>query len=169
MTLIGTNDGIQAASNRCVRQQAKTKGHNVASIQERHGRPSVEDGLRPVLDAIEESRRLLEWQDNWDGERSPGYARATWDRATTFVRSNALSLWQDFGRWMHAPEIMPGSRGRIDIEWSLDDRELLVTIPVDAAEQAEFYGYDRDRAIVIKGRLDTDSPLSAWLLTWIAE
>jgi len=141
----------------------------VASIQELQGRSSVEDGLRLVLDAIEESRRLLERQDHWDGEGSPGYVQATWDRATAFVRTNALSLWQDFGRWMQAPEIMPGSRGRIDIEWSLDDRELLVTIPVDAAEQAEFYGYDRDGAIVIKGQLDTDSPLGAWLLTWIAE
>lgn len=129
----------------------------------------VGDELRSVFDAVEESRRILEWPSNWDGEGSPSFAEETWDRAAKFVRDNAVRLWEDKGQIMEAPEIQPGEKGRIVIEWSLSNRELLVAIPANMNEQAEYYGYDRGRTITIKGNLDTASPQSTWLLQWTAE
>lgn len=122
--------------------------------------------LRPVLNSIEESKRLLEYPDNWDGEGSPGYSKATWERATGFVRDNAIRLWTDEGEAMEALDIQAGAGGRIVLDWSVDDRELILTIPVEPDEQAEFYGYDHERTIKISGKLDLDSPQSIWLLLW---
>ena len=119
-----------------------------------------------MLDVIDAARGMVEWLDNWDGEGSPGYAEATWNRAAAFVRDNAIRLWEDGEKLMDAPDIQPGAMGRIVIEWSVGDRELIVAIPAEAMEQAEFYGYDGRRTITIKGKLDTASPLSPWLLLW---
>lgn len=127
---------------------------------------TMADGLKPVFDAIAESRAILAWPDNWDGEGSPRYDDATWNRATAFVGDNAIRLWEDEGKLMDAPDIQPGALGRIVIEWSVGDRELIVVIPANAGEQAEFYGHDDGRTITIKGELDTTSPLSSWLLLW---
>jgi len=124
------------------------------------------DDLSAVFDAIAESRAILEWPDNWDGEGSPRYDDVTWNRAAAFVRDNAIRLWEDKGKLMEAPDIQPGALGRIVIEWSVGDRELIVVIPADAKEQAEFYGHDDERTITIKGELNTTSPLSSWLLLW---
>lgn len=118
-----------------------------------------------VFHAIEESKRILKWENNWDGEGTPGYTKATWQRAVSFVRDNAMRL-REVGQLMEAPDIQPGEKGRIIIEWSAGDRELIVTIPADANDQAEFYGYDHERSITIKGHLHTDSPHSSWLLMW---
>lgn len=125
-----------------------------------------DDELRPVLDSIEESKRLLDYPDNWDGEGSPGYSKATWERATSFVRDNAIRLWDDAGEAMEAPDFQAGAGGRIVVEWSAAGRELIITVPVTPGEQAEFYGYDLDRTIKIGGKLDLDSPQSNWLLLW---
>ena len=110
----------------------------------------------------------MEWPDNWDGEGSPRYDDATWNRAATFVRDNAIRLWEDEGKLMEAPDIQPGALGRIVIEWSVGDRELIVVIPASAKEQAEFYGHDDERTITIKGELNTASPQSPRLLGLIA-
>lgn len=149
-----------AGDNLCYQDRTRLYRHA------RQFRPTVASELQPVFDAIDESKRILEWPDNWDGAGSLGFTKATWDRAARFVRDNAVQLWEDAGKIMDAPDIQPGEGGRIIIEWSLDDRELIVAIPPDAEAQADYYGYDREQTMTIKGKLDTTSPQNAWLLLW---
>lgn len=137
-----------------------------SSIQRR---PDLMGELDSVFEAIEESRSMLHWPNNWDGEGSPSYDEATWNRVATFLKNAAIRLWEDEGKVMEAPDIQPGAEGRIVIEWSIDDRDLVLAIPTHAEEQAEFYGHDRDRTIAIKGKLDITSPQSTWLLLWTVQ
>src|SRR6266516_1433751 len=46
---------------------------------------SPDVALKPLEEAIEQSRRLLSLKDDWDGEGALGYNKVTWVRATDFL------------------------------------------------------------------------------------
>lgn len=122
--------------------------------------------------AIQEAQTILELQDDWDGEGSPGYAESTLRRAIDFLLLNTSRAWECCGIRTQAPVIGPGPDGSIDIHWKTSTRKLLVNIPADSNKAATFYGDDRtsrDGATsnVIEGCLDTAID-HLWLLMWLA-
>jgi len=129
--------------------------------------PDVPAELRYIWDAIARSRDLLNWADDWDEDGSPGYARATWDRATNFITRNAATFYERFHVRVDAPSILPGPDGSIDIQWNSGDRRLLINVPVDAEDPVSFYGDDRGRN-AIEGKLDA-VPANPWLLMWLVQ
>src|SRR5262245_38892437 len=88
--------------------------------------PSELDHLRAV---IEESRSMLDLEDDWDEAGSPGYDEATWRRAVEFLVQNAMLLREECHLRVEAPRIGKGPDGSIDLDWRLPKRELLVNIP----------------------------------------
>ena len=122
--------------------------------------------LAYIHEAIERSRPMLEWADDWDGEGSPGYTGATWERAVDFIIRNAVRLYEQLGTRILAPVIRPGPGGSIDIDWQSGQRGLLLNVPVDQAEPATFYGRDTS-GTTIEGTLDT-SGRNQWMLMWLA-
>ena len=122
--------------------------------------------LSHILEAIQKSRRILDLQDDWDEEGSPGYAASTWERATGFLADNAIRLWRDKGVYVDAPRVLPGPEGSIDLHWRSHDRQLLINVPPDVDEPATYYG-QKSVDQVVKGNLDT-SAQNEWLLMWIA-
>lgn len=121
------------------------------------GRPSIDE-------AIEESREILDVPDDWDGEGTPAYSRATWERATSFVTHYAQRLWVEHGIRIPAPKILPGPDGSIDVHWEQESFELLVNVPAESTQRAEFYGDDYG-TIYIKGSLDP-AALNRGLIEW---
>jgi hypothetical protein len=122
--------------------------------------------LSPVLlQAIKESRSLLDLQDDWDGEGSPGYAEATWLRAIEFLTSNAKCLKETAGTDIPVPFIEPGPHGSIDLHWRTSTRELLINVPSDLNQLAGFYG-DNLAGKSIKGKLNT-SENNEWIMLWL--
>ena len=61
-------------------------------------------------EAIEKSKYILKFKDNWDDEGSPPYLEATWKRATSFLLNNAHYLLKK-GVTISVPEILPGPDG----------------------------------------------------------
>lgn len=118
-----------------------------------------------VEDAIEASRYILTLGDNWDEEGSPGYAEATWQRATQFVRRAATQFINEYRRHIDPPKITPGPDGSIDVRWRGAKRTLLINFPASEGEPADFFGSDKGRD-TIKGTLDLSSQ-SLWLLMWL--
>lgn len=120
-----------------------------------------------LMAAINKSRMMLEWEDDWDGEGSPAYSEETWLRATGFLQQNAEELWRKIGFAVAAPKVGPGPNGSIDLHWRTGEYELLLNIPTDSSAQAEFYG-DNNRGEVVKGSLDIASS-ALWLFLWLAK
>ena len=102
---------------------------------------------------IERSRRLLTWEDDWDGEGSPGYKESTWTRAVEFLKVHVLWINEQFGITVSTPQILPGPAGSIDMHWRTQDRELLINVPAEQSELATFYG-DNFGNRVIRGSFD---------------
>jgi len=136
--------------------------------------PTVENGfsipmpLRHLSGAIAESRKMLDYADDWDGEGSLGYEEATWRRAVGLLLRCASAAWHADGTHGDAPRITSGPMGSIDLHWKLPQRELLINVPADPDIAPTFYGDNRAGEFAIKGSLD-EARDNRWLAVWLAE
>jgi len=122
---------------------------------------------KPITKAIEDSRKILELQDNWDDEGAKAYKKETWDRAVEVVRRSCEEMWENFVTTMPAPRILAGPDGTIDLHWKTAKFELLVNIPEDPTDPITYYGDDYGMNTA-KGTIDPNRP-SHILLCWLNE
>jgi hypothetical protein len=111
---------------------------------------------------------MLELEDDWDGEGSPGYEEATWQRAVDFLVGNASRLYDEYGVAIRSPRIRKGPRGSIDLHWRTPQRELLLNIPAESRVLADYYGDDGAGGQQTKGTLNLERQgfdLMLWLVT----
>ena len=116
--------------------------------------------------AIEISKQILEYEDDWDGEGSLGYSKLTLDKAEKFLTENALTFWKNNTVWVSAPDFCPGPNGSIDLLWKLEDRELLINIPVNENNLVGYYGDNFQNGSIIKGKLNL-AEKNEWILMWL--
>ena len=127
--------------------------------------PLESDNLDELSRALHAARKLLILEDNWDGEGSPGYLKATLDRAAIFLNRHMRWVWEKYAVWLQAPQILPGPDGSIDIHWETANFELLVNMPADPSAPATFYGDNYGKGS-IKGSFDPSS-FNMGLVTWL--
>lgn len=126
---------------------------------------AAEDLMAPIEGAIEASRFILQLEDNWDEDGSPGYAEDTWQRTTQFVLSVARGYFSVSDTRIEAPKITPGPDGSIDVRWKAEKRSLLINFPASIEEPVDFFGSDKGQD-TIKGTVDLSSQ-NLWLLMWL--
>lgn len=118
-----------------------------------------------IEEAIQSSRKMLKWPDDWDGEGSKKFKFSTWDRAITWLRETALSFRKHYGFWVTPPQIFPAPEGSIDLHWETAKFELLINFPESLEDAIEFYGRSGQKD-EIKGKLDI-SQTSEWIFAWL--
>jgi len=129
--------------------------------------PEISEGKNALDRALEAGRKILKLKDNWDGEGSVGYAKATYNRTEQFLRKHEAWLLQKVGEYIPTLEIEPGPEGSIDLHWKTPKYELLVNIPVDETAPASFYGDDYKKN-AFKGTFPQDETNEA-LILWLKE
>lgn len=128
---------------------------------------SKEEKLEIVLDAeiiaelplefadiyheIEESKYILDFDDNWDGEGSIHYEVDTWQRAVQFLTKYSVWAFDKMSLQIPVPKIHPGPDGSIDILWKSSKYRLLINLHPE--NMASFYGDDYNFE-KIKGTFD---------------
>lgn len=113
-----------------------------------------------ISKAIEDSRCMLDLEDDWDGYGASTISRDVWERATGFLRIIQDDL-------VDVPRISPLADGSIDLHWKTNTYELLIYVPADTNELAQYYGDDGKEGSSIKGELDitkSDQKLIAWII-----
>lgn len=129
---------------------------------------AIPSEINAVADAVENSRSMLDWPDNWDGEGSPAYSETTWYRAGIFLLGTAIRLWHDYVVQIATPAVYNGPQGSIDVYWELADRKLLINVPQNPEEPISFYGHVSNSSNEMKGSLrDSDSKLWLMLMMWL--
>jgi hypothetical protein len=108
---------------------------------------------------------MLDLQDDWDGDGSPGYAPETWELACRFLWNSARSLWKKRHVAAPAPAVLEGPGGSIDIYWKLTDTTLLVNVPVNVSEKATYFLRRADGSEIM-GSVNTSGENSR-LLRWL--
>ena len=121
-----------------------------------------------LADEVLGSRSLLDLEDDWDDEGSPGYAEATWNRAVEFLVRLVSRLKEEYGLRLSDTQIMPGSYGNIDIHLRMPRAELWLSFPPSASAPPRYYAHDETETRIAKGTLDPASP-NLWLAAWLAE
>lgn len=121
--------------------------------------------LNPVIRALENSMRILDLKDDWDGDGSCGYSRVTWERMRQFLLDNSRQLWLITGKPTPAPSISPAQEGSIDILWRAQGRMLLVNVPADLEQPASYYG-ESGQGDTVNGNVPTAGD-NHWLLLWL--
>lgn len=119
-----------------------------------------------MAEAVNSSSWIFDLKDNWDEEGSPSYKRTTWRRAVSHVVSHTKEMLEKHGIKVPPPRILPGPQGSIDIDWRMQDKELLINIPSDETRRGTFYG-DEKGGLSIKGELNPvgiNQGLLAWLI-----
>lgn len=125
--------------------------------------------LEELSKAIEQSRYIIQLNNDWDDEGSPAYKISTWERATTLLRRSAQHLWQAYHVTLATPKILPGPAGSIDLHWQTAMRELLINIPEILDDPINFYGDDAVSGghDIVKGIMDLSQNylgLFVWLM-----
>jgi hypothetical protein len=95
--------------------------------------------LLPLRRAIQEARRILALQDNWDGEEAKPITESTFTRAANLLIQTARAIYHLMGTRIPVPVISPCADGSIDLYWKHKSFKLLVNVqPAEA--QSDFYG-----------------------------
>lgn len=126
---------------------------------------TISPELGYVASTLRESRKILEFGDDWDGEGSPGYSEQTWKRAAQFLADNALVFYRKRAGRIPLPAIHHGPEGSIDLYWNTAVRRLLVNIPADPNAAGTYHGSDGQSEV--KGRLGVPNE-NLWLMVWLA-
>jgi hypothetical protein len=151
--------------------------HGVASLQRGKPQQSLRLGsIKQLVDMlrlgvrseIEDSRRLLHFVEDWDGDNSPGYRQETWELAVDFVLRFLADLDERFSIAHDAIELMPGSYGNIDVEIVFGARRIFFSFPADQTAAIRFFARDDESRDEIKGSLSTSTRVD-WLIGWLAE
>lgn len=109
--------------------------------------------------------KILELEDNWDGEGSKTYNAETLKRAKSFLISLIKDFWMLYNLKLDIPMIFPGIDGDIDIEWKNKKFQLLISIPEEVEKLTGLYGNDYAEDEI---ELDFDSTkINLRLLSWL--
>jgi hypothetical protein len=92
------------------------------------------------------------------------YERATWRRACNFLRRLAIHAHSCGFAGIGTPEIVPASKGSIDLLWRTPDKRLLINFPA-GSERPSYYGTKKTNEI--SGRFDPDESRPD-LIFWLA-
>ncbi len=93
-----------------------------------------------IVASIQKSSFIPELGTNWDGEGGQPIKKDTWDRAIFFLLNYARWARTNAQVLMSAPKIFPTSEGGIDLSWRRDSYSLVIRIPSEMNEKAEYAG-----------------------------
>ena len=113
---------------------------------------------------MEDSKRFLELEDNWDDLGSKSYKLETWIKMKDFLIKIIKDFYNHSSLILPTPYINPGKGGAFDLHWKTEHFEILLRIPEEDEVPISFYG-DNYKEIKIRGTLEV-SKLEA-LIEWI--
>jgi hypothetical protein len=100
--------------------------------------------LNKIKKRVEESRRMLLLEDNWDDDGAIAINPEIFNRATRFLEDYALRIFDVSDKILIAPDIMPVSDGSVDLEWSLENSSFLINFKNTVEDIAFYYGEFKD-------------------------
>jgi hypothetical protein len=123
---------------------------------------------RALSTAETETQLLLQLADNWDDEGAVRISEKTRAYVIEIFRSVLASISYDLLPQVLEPKITPLSSGSVDLYWKTPTFTLLINIPANDGEHAEFYGSNLGTGYDLRGRIRMDDP-NLRFLNWLVE
>ncbi|MFX0103800.1 MAG: hypothetical protein ACFFCS_29830 [Candidatus Hodarchaeota archaeon] len=87
--------------------------------------------------------KILELEDDFDGEGSVKYEPSTLNMAISFINKVAMGALKINKTVIKPPKLLPGPDGSIDVVWKESNFQLLINFPHND-KLASYYGEDVD-------------------------
>lgn len=139
---------------------------NKFSIRLGHKTFTFDKLLKNIYDVIQESYILLNLKDDWDDDGAVKVNELTFNRAIEFLIIYSKYVLEIFDTRIKAPVISAGRDGSIDLSWTTDNVELLITTLNTQNFNIHYYGDDGNNNTIIKGFLNSltvNPDLSYWM------
>lgn len=119
--------------------------------------------------AINRSRAMLELEDDWDGEGSPGYTEETWRRAVEIAVESAHGFLELGEQPPPSPAISTGPDGSVDVLWRLGTKKLMINVPTGIDEPITCHGFDPDNPRSTTEGVVEPNKRNTWVLDWLTQ
>ncbi|TGM04877.1 hypothetical protein EHQ76_07490 [Leptospira barantonii] len=96
-----------------------------------------------LKESIESAKRILDLEEDWDGEGSTKYDPKTLKIATNLIIHTCNYIERDLNSIFPVPKFLPGPSSSIDIHWENMNFELLLNLKLDS-NYFTFYGDNRN-------------------------
>jgi hypothetical protein len=126
---------------------------------------SIPYAINPLKGVIDDSRYILNLDDDWDDAGAIAYDTNVWEKAIEIVIDMHLKAFKLFDIELDYPEINPGPDGSIDFEWVTDNYEILANF-LTKENIIDFYG-ETVNGSSFKGSFGCDDNCSSLLMILI--
>ncbi len=111
---------------------------------------SVSAKLSDIVFSIDQSKAILELEEDWNGDNAERILPETWRKAAVFLMNYSKYILENFSTIIKSPEINPCMNGSIDLVWRTKAARLLINVkPAGNPIIASYYGdlYNNRQAI----------------------
>lgn len=96
-----------------------------------------------VEETISDAEWIVDLDDDWDEAGAAGYHVSVLDRARAVLEQMSQEASRALSDKLPMPDVNPAQEGSIDLFWRLEDRDLLMNVPV-GDESISFFGRRED-------------------------
>lgn len=118
--------------------------------------------------AIEDSKEILEYQEDWDGEGSAPVKFTTYESSVSFLINYAKHIFYNSHLIIKAPYIDCLRDGAIYLQWETEKGKLLIIFK-EGKEVAFFYGEIKEKAIPFKSGIPINGELQEYVASWMKD
>jgi len=128
----------------------------------------VYDAFKDIVDEINNSKYILELENNWDGMGAVIVPHELYQRGIEVLIMYANFIFDQYNKTViQSPEINPCPNGTLDFSWTTENSRMLINIkPKDDDYVASCFGYSKVSKIAIEGFVDMvniDIDIASWM------
>lgn len=126
----------------------------------------LDERLDNIYQSINESKKLLSLNDDWDDNGALACREFIYDRAIYMLVLYSQSVLKTYNIKIFSPEINLGRDGSIDLQWRNEKIILLINIQNSENIDVHYYGEDYSSKTILKGFIES-SMLNKDLIYWM--
>jgi hypothetical protein len=126
----------------------------------------IENEYRALEEELSAAKFILGIENELDDPNFLPYSNETLERASSFVLRLAIHAHACGFSGLGVPEVLPSSKGSIDLLWNSPTRKLLMNFPADDKNLVSFYG--KKGSSELSGRFEPGSNRPE-LIYWLVE
>lgn len=127
---------------------------------------SLSRKLSSLYQTIQESKNILELEEDWDGDGALPCNSETYIRSIEFLTDYSNEVLESFDIILDNPEINIARDGSIDLEWRSKNYILLINFNNSEIIDIQYYGEDNISKTIIKGFIE-DKSINKDLAFWM--
>jgi hypothetical protein len=125
--------------------------------------------LKHIAEAINDSKVLLDLEEDWDDDGANATNFATYKNAIKFLVNYSTHILDEFGLVLKKPFIDITRDGSISIQWDTDTAVFLIIFKKNKNEFAYYYGQEKETNSPFKYRVKINENINNITAEWLKD